>query len=422
MYRKFYSLTRNPFEVSPDPYFFYPTPSHNEALALLNYGVLRRKGFVVVTGEVGTGKTLLLRCLLDSLALQKVASAYIYNPILSVKSFLEQVLTDLGLSAAARSKSEALSRLNDYLMARSLDDLTTALVVDEAQLLSWDLLEEIRLLTNLETTQHKLLQIVLVGQPELDGKLDSHQLRQLKQRVALRCNLLLLDLQQVEGYIHRRLELAGANRNENVIFSKEAIETIYRISKGIPRLVNTLCENCLVLGYGLELNQITPAIVREVASDFRLDQSAAGGESRNEGKEIQSRTEVKDIQGRTEVKEIQGRTDRVPARSPSTESNIPTLSDFLTPGATGLALKAPEKAKHGVEAQKTVEATQTAETSKSAREPEKTESLSDSDNADSLEGPRAGWSFLRQTKSEGLSRSAVTAIGKNTFLPRVKPE
>jgi general secretion pathway protein A len=197
MYRKFYSLTRNPFEVSPDPYFFYPTPCHNEALALLNYGVLRRKGFVVVTGEVGTGKTLLVRCLLDSLTLHKVASAYIYNPILSVRSFLEQVLTDLGLSAATRSKSEALSRLNDYLMARSRDGQTTALVVDEAQLLSWDLLEEIRLLTNLETTQHKLLQIVLAGQPELERKLDSHQLRQLKQRVGLRCNLRVLELQEV---------------------------------------------------------------------------------------------------------------------------------------------------------------------------------------------------------------------------------
>src|SRR5246127_162063 len=117
MYRKFYKLTRNPFEVSPDPYFFYPTPRHNEALALLNYGVLRRKGVVVVTGEVGTGKTLLVRCLMDSLALQKVAFAYIYNPILSVQGFLEQVLTDLGLSAAEWSKSEALARLNNYLMA-----------------------------------------------------------------------------------------------------------------------------------------------------------------------------------------------------------------------------------------------------------------------------------------------------------------
>ncbi len=275
MYRKFYNLTRNPFEVSPDPYFFYPTPRHNEALALLNYGVLRRKGFVVVTGEVGTGKTLLVRCLLDSLVLHKVAFAYIYNPILTVQSFLEQVLTDLGIAAAARSKSEALSRLNNYLMGRSRDDLTTALVVDEAQLLSWELLEEIRLLTNLETSQHKLLQIVLAGQPELDRMLDSHQLRQLKQRVGMRGNLLPLELKEVEGYIHRRLELAGANGRENAIFPKEAIETIHLISKGIPRLVNTLCENSLMLGYGLLKNQITADIVREVASDYRLDESVA---------------------------------------------------------------------------------------------------------------------------------------------------
>jgi len=279
MYRKFYNLTRNPFEVSPDPYFFYPTPRHNEALALLNYGVLRRKGFVVVTGEVGTGKTLLVRCLLDSLTVHKVAFAYIYNPILSVQNFLEQVLTDLGLPAAARSKSEVLGRLNNYLMARSQEDLTTALVVDEAQLLSWDLLEEIRLLTNLETTHHKLLQIVLVGQPELDHKMDSHQLRQLKQRVGLRCNLLSLELKEVEGYIHRRLELAGTSGNGNNIFSKEAIETVYALSKGIPRLVNTLCENSLMLGFGLQLSQITPAIVREVAADFRLDHSAASSDN-----------------------------------------------------------------------------------------------------------------------------------------------
>ncbi len=274
MYRKFYNLNRNPFEVSPDPYFFYPTPRHNEALALLNYGVLRRKGFVVVTGEVGTGKTLLVRCLLDSLSMRKVAFAYINNPILSVQSFLEQVLSDLGLSAAARSKAEALSRLNNYLMTRSREDLTTALVINEAQLLSLELLEEIRLLTNLETTSHKLLQIVLAGQPELDSKLDSHQLRQLKQRVGLRCNLLPLDLKEVEGYIHRRLELAGAEARAKKIFTGEAIIEIHLLSQGIPRLINTLCENSLVLGFGLQLEQITLAAVREVAADFRLDYSA----------------------------------------------------------------------------------------------------------------------------------------------------
>jgi type II secretory pathway predicted ATPase ExeA len=275
MYRQFYNLTCNPFELSPDPYFFYSTPRHNEALAVLNYGVLRRKGFVVVTGEVGTGKSLLVRCLLDSLTNHKVAFGYIYNPILTVQGFLEQVLTDLGLPAATRSKSEALARLNSYLLTRSREDLTTALVVDEAHLLSWELLEEIRLLTNLETSQHKLLQIVLAGQPELDRMLDSHQLRQLKQRVGMRCSLLPLELKEVEGYIHRRLELAGAKEKENTIFSREAIETVYAYSKGIPRLVNTLCEHSLILGFGLQLSQITPAIVREVASDFHLDYSSA---------------------------------------------------------------------------------------------------------------------------------------------------
>ena len=270
MYRQFYNLTCNPFDISPDPYFFFPTPRHNEALALLNYGVIRRKGFAVVTGEVGTGKTLLVRCLLESLTQHKIAFAYIYNPILTVQNFLEQVLADLGLPAPS-SKNEALARLNNFLMTRSRDDLITALVVDEAQLLSVELLEEIRLLTNLETTRHKLLQIVLAGQPELDRKLDSHQLRQLKQRVGVRCSLLPLGASEVNGYIHRRLELAGAQKE---IFSAEAIETIYLLSRGIPRLINTICENSLMLAYGLQAAEITPAIVREVAADFHLDQPA----------------------------------------------------------------------------------------------------------------------------------------------------
>jgi general secretion pathway protein A len=275
MYKNFYGLTRNPFEVSPDPYFFFPTARHNEALALLNYGVLQHKGFVVLTGEVGTGKTLIVRCLLDSLAFHKVQFAYIYNPILKVQNFLEQILSDLGLPAASHSKSEVLARLNNHLLARSRNELTTALVVDEAQLLSWDLLEEIRLLTNLETASHKLLQIVLAGQPELDRKLDSHQLRQLKQRVGVRCNLLPFSVSEVEDYIYRRLELAGANGREKTIFPQEAVSEIHRLSKGIPRLVNTLCENALMIGFGLQLSQITPAVIEEVSSDFRLEQAGA---------------------------------------------------------------------------------------------------------------------------------------------------
>jgi general secretion pathway protein A len=271
MYKKFYGLTRSPFELSPDPHFFYPTRHHNEAFAILNHCVVRRKGFVVVSGEVGTGKTLMLRCLLDALDRNKIASAFVYNPRLSVPEFFAYVLTDLRLPLTKGTKGEMLSCLNEYLLLRSRKGSTTVLVVDEAQLLSWELLEEIRLLTNLETAQQKLLQIVLVGQPELDRKIDSVELRQLKQRIAMRCRLEPLGLEDLTGYIHRRLELAGANSHAAIIFSKEAIEAVHRFSSGIPRLANTLCENSLISGYGLQSNQITAEIVEEVAVDLRLN-------------------------------------------------------------------------------------------------------------------------------------------------------
>jgi general secretion pathway protein A len=281
MYRRFYRLTRSPFELSPDPYFFYPTRHHNEAFAMLNYCVVRRKGFVVVSGEVGTGKTLMLRCLLDALNRGQIASAFVYNPRLSVTEFLAYMLTDLHLPFTGRTKGEMLAQLNEYLLARSQRGSTTVLVVDEAQLLSWELLEEIRLLTNLETSQHKLLQIVLVGQPELDRKIDSNKLRQLKQRIAMRCRLEPLGLEDLSGYIHRRLELAGATPGAT-IFSKEAIEAIYAFSAGIPRLANTLCENSLISGYGSQAKYITPEIVQEVAIDLRLNLSPDPSVARSE--------------------------------------------------------------------------------------------------------------------------------------------
>jgi len=194
--------------------------------------------------------------------------------MISVSEFLTHMINDLGLlPSTARTKSEALSRLNNYLMERSRQDLTTALVVDEAQLLSWELLEEIRLLSNLETTKHKLLQIVLVGQPEFEQKLDSQELRQLKQRIGLRCSLKPLEPDELKGYIHRRLERAGANSHAAAIFPDETIALIQRFSRGIPRLVNTLCENSLLLGFGHNQHQITPNIVQEVATDLRLDSS-----------------------------------------------------------------------------------------------------------------------------------------------------
>lgn len=271
MYKKYYGLTRKPFEMSPDPYFYYPTPRHNEALALLTYGVQEKKGFVVVSGEVGTGKTLLVRCLLDALARHKTAFAFVYNPVLSVTEFLAHVLNDLAVSRNSQSKIELLSSLNSYLVVRARRGETTALVVDEAQLLSWELLEEIRLLTNLETARFKLLQIVLVGQPELEQKLDSLELRQLKQRVAMRCRLKPLELEDVRGYIRRRLELAGANSHAPAIYPDESIQAVHRLSRGVPRLINAICENSLIYGYSNQAKQITPAIVQEVATDLCLE-------------------------------------------------------------------------------------------------------------------------------------------------------
>jgi general secretion pathway protein A len=271
MYKAFYNLKRNPFEISPDPSFLFPTRRHNEALAALYYGVRRHKGFVVMTGEVGTGKTLLVRCLLQLLNRNDVSYAYIFNSRLSPLEFLQYVAGDFGLPASGKNKSELLMELSNYLIARHLKKLTTVLVVDEAHHVSTEVLEEIRLLTNLETTQEKLLQILLVGQPELDEKLDSIDLRQLKQRIALRSQLEALSLEETSGYIHRRLELAGATPEAaQLLFTQPAIERIHLHSRGIPRLINTVSENALITAFAQRLQSVAPSIVDDVAADFRL--------------------------------------------------------------------------------------------------------------------------------------------------------
>ena len=222
MYKAFYNLKRNPFEITPDPSFLFPTGRHNEALAALYYGVRRRKGFVVLTGEVGTGKTLLLRCLLQSLKQSKdVAYAYIFNGRLSPIEFLQYIVSDLGLPGTSKNKGELLLQIAHYVIARSEKKLTTVLVVDEAHHLSVEILEEIRLLSNLETADEKLLQILLVGQPELDDKLDSPALRQLKQRVALRSRLVPLDSEETKGYIQRRLYLAGKSLPSGAVSARD---------------------------------------------------------------------------------------------------------------------------------------------------------------------------------------------------------
>ena len=270
MYKSFYNLRRNPFEITPDPSFLFPTRRHNEALAALYYGVRRHKGFVVMTGEVGTGKTLLVRCLLELLNRRNVAYAYVFNSLLSPLEFLQYVSGDFGLPSAGKSKSELLLELSNYLIGRYQKKLTTVLVIDEAHHLSVEVLEEIRLLTNLETAQEKLLQILLVGQPELDEKLDSMELRQLKQRIALRSQLEPLNLEETKGYILRRLQLAGANPGAPALFPPDTVMKIYRHSRGIPRLINTVCENSLITAFARQARVVPPDVVDEVAADFRL--------------------------------------------------------------------------------------------------------------------------------------------------------
>jgi general secretion pathway protein A len=269
MYKQFFGLSKNPFEISPDPYFYHATPRHNEALANLHYGVGRRKGFIVITGEVGTGKTLLVRCLLAELRKNNIAFGYVFNPLLSTTEFFQYIMADLGLQYSGRSKTEMLLDLNRFLIQRHARGLITALVVDEAQALRPELLEEIRLLTNLETSQQKLLQIVLMGQPELEGVLDSPSLRQLKQRVSLRCQLLPLDEEQTRGYVLSRLERAGA-KSEPPIFEPEAMTKIFEYSRGIPRIINNLCENAMVNAFAREQRNVTAEMITEVAADFRL--------------------------------------------------------------------------------------------------------------------------------------------------------
>lgn len=271
MYTEFFNLTRSPFDLTPDPSFFVPTRRHNEALAALYYGIRRHKGFIVVTGEVGTGKTLVLRCLLGLLKESKdVACAYVFNGRLSPSEFLQYMLSDFGVPASGKNKSELLFELGQFVISRGARKMTTVLIVDEAHHLSPDILEEVRLLSNLETDDAKLLQIVLVGQPELNEKLDSIGLRQLKQRIAVRTHLGSLDAEETGRYIQQRL-LAGGISSSNSLFSDQTIAAVYHHSAGLPRLINTICDNALVIAYARRLPSVTSDIIEEVAKEFRLD-------------------------------------------------------------------------------------------------------------------------------------------------------
>jgi general secretion pathway protein A len=283
MYRKFFGLRENPFNVNPDPRFLFQTQETQEALACLTYGVYRRKGFVLLTGEVGTGKTTLLNKLLDWTRGQRLATAFITNPRLEVDQFLDFMMTDFGIPCGSRLKSQVLLRLNQWLLERYRAGENAVLIVDEAQNLSPDVLEEIRLLTNLETSTEKLIQIVLAGQPELETKLNQARLRQLRQRITLRCKTRPLTLEQTRGYIQERLRIAGANGAP--IFAPEAIEVVYRYSCGIPRVINLVCEHGLITAFAEEQKQISgetvETVAREVAVGMNESQAPVARDQQN---------------------------------------------------------------------------------------------------------------------------------------------
>ena len=280
MYKDFFGLTRNPFDLSPDPSFMYPSGKSEEVLALIYYAISQRKGFAVLTGEVGTGKTLMVRHLCDLWKEGRIPFANVIGPRLSVTDFLSYVTFDLGIKVPTPTKGNLLRALYEFLLAQHEKGLTTVLVVDEAHQLPSTVLEEIRLLTNFETAQEKLLQVLLVGQPELDQRLDSFELRQLKQRIAIRCQLEPLWEEETRPYIERRLSLAGANSRANTIFPAATAGAIYRYSGGIPRLVNSICEQALVAAYARQIPVVPVEIIDEVASYFRLQPAPDLGRTR----------------------------------------------------------------------------------------------------------------------------------------------
>jgi general secretion pathway protein A len=268
MYKSFFNLQSNPFAGSPDPRFLYMMPHTREALATLEYGISAHKGFIVLTGEVGTGKTTLLRRALSSLDQSRVFSSFVFNPRLDVIDFLEFILSDFGITPQNRTKSGMLIQLNRWLIERYRREETCVIVVDEAQNLEWELLEEIRLLTNLETSSEKLLQIVLSGQPELEEKLRHPSVRQLRQRVSLWCRTQALTESQTHSYVAERLRIAGASWP---LFSQEALDLIHRYSRGIPRIINLLCEHGLILAYVEQVQQVTAAMIESVAVELELE-------------------------------------------------------------------------------------------------------------------------------------------------------
>jgi general secretion pathway protein A len=267
MYNTYFGFSVSPFSVTPDPTFFYNNPVYREAYANLRYGIEAKKGFIVITGEVGTGKTTLLRKLMQNME-GTIHSVFIFNTYLNFPELLQVIIHDLGLAPKEPNKVTMLQELNDYLITQLKQSHIVSVLVDEAQDLTDEALEGLRLLSNLETDQEKLVQIVLMGQPELQARLDRPNLRQLKQRIALQCRLLPLQNEEVGPYIDFRLRTAGYKGKD--LFHRDALQQIALYSNGIPRLINILCDNALLCGYARSQKIVTADMIKEVARDLGL--------------------------------------------------------------------------------------------------------------------------------------------------------
>jgi general secretion pathway protein A len=282
MYKSYFGLKENPFNVNPDPRFLFLTKEIEEALTGLMYGIQTRKGFITLTGEVGTGKTTLINRLLDWLHHRRARTAFLFNSRMNTSQLIDFILAEFDIHCESKSKSQQLMKLNQWLLDRYRNGETVVLIIDEAQNLTYPVMEEVRLLTNLETSTEKLLQIVLSGQPELEEKLRLPQLRQLRQRIMLRCKTCPLSKEQTHEYITDRLKTAGASGEP--IFSSRAMDTVHLYSMGIPRVVNLLCEHSLVNSFVDQQRPIQPKVVEDIAREFQLDEiepvAPAGSASR----------------------------------------------------------------------------------------------------------------------------------------------
>lgn len=275
MYLKFYNLRKEPFHITPDPEFLYLSPSHKEALAAIIYGIEKRKGFVAIVGAVGVGKTTILRSYLERADKQHLKIIYVFNAKLTFEGLLRTIYQDLDLPFEGTDIVEMTNRLYEKLIEEYKQGNTVVLVIDEAQNMPVETLENLRMLSNLETSRDKLLQIVLVGQPEFEEQLQEHRLRQLRQRLAIRSTILPLTEKESLEYIRYRLQRAGVSGPS--IFTAGALKKIVKKSRGIPRIINVLCDNALITGFGYQKQPVNQAIAREIIRDYDGMKWPSGG-------------------------------------------------------------------------------------------------------------------------------------------------